>query len=243
MTTQTDFRKAILDAATPVPGGLTDPEGRPAGRRFDVYRNNVAVSLTDALEVSFPVVAKIVGEEFFKAMAAIYLRAHPPKSPLLMFYGEDMPGFLASFPPVAHLGYLSDVARLELARRHSYHATDADPIQPDALAATDLMATRFRLAPTARVIRSHWPLHGIWLANTAESAPKPGREAEDVLVTRPDFDPVVSCLPPGGADFISALAKGEPLGTAIIAGGEGFDPGPVLTLLLQGAALTLWSQP
>ncbi len=238
MTIEAEFRGAVLDSQRQAPEGLTGPDGRPAGRRFDVYRNNVAVSLTEALEVAFPVVRKLVGDEFFTAMAGVFLRAHPPSSPLLMFYGAEMPAFLESFPPAAHLGYLPDVARLEMARRQSYHAADAVPLGPEALAATDLMAARFALAPAVRVIRSRWPLHGIWLANTSDDAPKPGREAEDVLVTRPGFDPLVSRIPPGGADFIAALARGLTLGEAIAAAGEGFDPGPTLTLLLQGNALT-----
>jgi hypothetical protein len=127
---QQEFRTALLDPEHPVPSGLTDPQGRPAGRRFNVYRNNVSVSLTEALRQAFPVVQKLVGEEFFTAMAQEHLRAHPPASPLMMFYGEAMPAFLSAFPPVAHLPYLADVARLELALRASYHAPDAVPSQP-----------------------------------------------------------------------------------------------------------------
>jgi hypothetical protein len=236
---QGEFRAALLDPAAAVPTGLSDPERRPAGRRFSVYRNNVAVSLIEALETAFPIVRKIVGEEFFHAMAGVFLRAHPPASPVLMFYGEEMPGFLASFPPVAHLGYLPDVSRLELALRAAYHAADAQPISPEALGSgADLMAARLTLAPALRVIRSRWPLHGIWRANTEEGAPKPGRGPEDVLVTRPGFDPVVSLLPEGGAEFIGRLAAGEPLAAATLAPGPGFDPGPTLGLLLQGNAIT-----
>ena len=46
---QLDFRTAMLDAAVDVPDGLIDANGNPAGQRFSVYRNNVAVSLTEAL--------------------------------------------------------------------------------------------------------------------------------------------------------------------------------------------------
>ena len=44
MSAQATFATALLDARVPLPPGLIDAEGRPAHRRFDVYRNNVAVS-------------------------------------------------------------------------------------------------------------------------------------------------------------------------------------------------------
>lgn len=237
--TQAQFRAAILDPEAAVPEGLRDPEARPAGRRFSVYRNNVAVSLTEALETAFPVVRKIVGEDFFRAMAGVFLRVHPPLSPVLMFYGAEMPAFLRSFPPVAHLTYLPDVARLEQALREAYHAADAAPLTPDALSqGADLLSARASLAPAVRIVRSAHPLHMIWRFNTVARAPKPAAVAEDVLVTRPGFDPVVSLLPAGGAAFIAALARGETLGTAIVAAGGGADPGAILSLLLSGGAIT-----
>ena len=125
------FAQAILDAARPAPAGLTNPDGAPASKRFDVYRNNVAVSLTEALQTAFPAIAKLIGEENFKATAGVYLRQNPPGSPLMMFYGDQMPAFLGGFEHVQHLPYLPDVARLELALRQSYHAADAEPLAPE----------------------------------------------------------------------------------------------------------------
>ncbi len=238
---QAGFTEALLRADAAVPEGLKGPTGAGAGKRFDVYRNNVAVSLTEALETAFPVIEKLVGEEFYKAMAGVFLRQHPPSSPLMMFYGREMPDFLTSFPPVAHLPYLPDVARLELALREAYHAADAQAVDPAALqqvAADDLPDVTLRFAPSARLIPSRFPLHGIWAANTRPDAPAPGKSAEWTLVTRPDFDPIPDPLTPEAGAFVAALMEGQTLGAAWEAAGEEFDPGPTLGLLLSRKTMT-----
>lgn len=237
---QSAFREALLDPGRPAPPGLTDPQGRPAGRRFDVYRNNVTVSLTEALRLAFPVVRKLVGEEFFTAMAQEFLRAHPPTSPLLMFYGDAMPAFLETFPPVAHLGYLPDIARLELAVRHAYHAADATPVAPETLQALSpdaLVAARLTLAPATRLVRSRWPIHAIWSANTRGTPAPTVAEAEDILVIRPEYDPEPTRLPPGAAPFIAALMAGETVGAALDRAGD-FDLTATLGLVIGARAIT-----
>ena len=92
------FVPALLDPQSAVPEGLVDVEGRAAGKRFDVYRNNVVVSLSAAMAVGFPVIEKLVGAPFFSAMAGVFVRAHPPRSPVLAMYGAAFPEFLESFP-------------------------------------------------------------------------------------------------------------------------------------------------
>ena len=92
--TQELFRARLLDAAHPVPAGLIDGAGRPAGRRYAVYRNNVAVSLRTALETGFPAVKSLLGDEAFAYAAGRFLRQAPPRSPLLMRYGDGFPEFL-----------------------------------------------------------------------------------------------------------------------------------------------------
>lgn len=240
---QSDFTKAIFDAEMPVPEGLCNPEGAPAGKRFSVYRNNVAVSLSEALEVTFPVIRALVGDEFFKAMAGVFLRQHAPSSPMLMFYGAEMPAFLQRFQPVSHLGYLPDVARIELALCRSYHAADIPPIDPQtlqAIAPDALLASRLHLAPSVHLIRSNWPAVSLVHANSTTGAAPPKMQPEDALVTRPEFDPEVTALPAGGGAFIQALLRGASLGEAVkaatIASGD-FDLTEVLGLLLKGGVI------
>jgi len=248
VTSQTDFTRAILDPARATPNGLTNPDGVPATKRFDVYRNNVVVSLTDALATAFPVIFKLVGEQFFNAMAGVYLRQHPPSSPLMMFYGDTMPTFLASFAPVAKLPYLPDVARLELAMRHAYHAADAAPIAPEifqSLPADRLMSARLTFAPAMQLIRSHYPIHGIWRMNMHDDAPKPGQSGENVLITRPEYDPLQTALLPGGGTFVATLMQGAPFAKALDASTAqvpDFDLSATLGTLFAGGAIIALSE-
>ncbi|MEO1678110.1 MAG: DNA-binding domain-containing protein [Pseudomonadota bacterium] len=237
--TQSQFRAALLDPAAAVPAGLTGPDGQPAGRRFDVYRNNVVASLADALGTGFPAISKLIGAQNFRTLAVAYSRAHPPRSPLMMQMGEDLPAFLTGFAPLARFGYLADVARLELALRESYHAADAEPIDPQTLAAVpldELDALRFRLAPSVCLVASPWPIVSIWRYNM-EGGAKPEAQAEAALVTRPGFDPQITALSPEAYAFLAALAAGETLGTAA-ARAPNLDPSGPLSALLEGRAIT-----
>jgi hypothetical protein len=216
--TNAEFAAAVLNPDLAVPTGLVDAKGRPAGKRFSVYRNNVASSLTRVLESGFPAVRKLVGDAFFAAMAGEFLRMHPPQSRMMMLYGSQFPGFLANFPPVAHLGYLPDVARLELALRQSYHAADSRGIAAERLAAVapdGFSRIRLRLSPALFVLQSPWPVLSIWRANTDAAAPVPAMRAEDIVILRPGFDPLPHLLPIGGAAFVMALQAGETLAEAI----------------------------
>lgn len=238
---QAAFKTAILDPQAAVPAGIVNPDGTPAAKRFDVYRNNVAVSLSDALEAAFPVVRKLVGDAFFRAMAGVYLRKHPPKSPLMMFYGEHMPGFLRRFAPAKSIGYLPDVAAVELAMRHAYHAADTTPVAPQALAeiAPDaLMSLRMRIAPATQVIVSDFPIHAIYRANTRQDAPKPVMHPEAVLITRHAFDPELHAINAAAAACIAALKSEQSLGQAMATTDDTLDLGHVLGLLLAQGAVT-----
>ncbi|SMC73625.1 DNA-binding domain-containing protein [Primorskyibacter flagellatus] len=240
MTEQHSFRAPLLDADRAIPEGLTDGLGRPAGARYNVYRNNVAVSLTEALETGFPAIAKLIGPDNFRAVAARYLRAAPPTSPLMMHYGAGFPEFLKTVEPLAHLGYLPDVARLELALRRSFHAADHTPADPALLQDVDddaLMSCRMALAPSAHLLRSPWPIVSIWAFNMRPGSAKPQARPEDALILRAEFDPEPLVTPEGGAAFVTALIRGESFGSAMTAAGDSFDVGVMLNLLFTHRAI------
>jgi hypothetical protein len=236
------FAGALVDPSQPAPAATQRRDGRSVDRRFAVYRNNVAVALIGALEARYPVVRRLVGDDFSRGMAGAFVAAEKPRSPALMLYGDGFPAFVASFPPAGAIPFLADVARLENAWVEAYHAAEADPLGLDALAAIapdGLEALRFRPHPAARLLSFAHPAASIWAAS--QSADEPRRPevwaAEEALVARPDTDVFVRVLPPGGFAFAAALFSGATLGeAATIAAADDFDPGAHLIGLIEAGA-------
>ena len=211
--------QALLDCGGPVPHGIVARNGQSAARRFSVYRNNVVAGLVNAIEARFPAVKKIVGRDFFVAMARAFVVAQPPRSPLLATYGDEVADFIDSFEPARELPYLADVARIEAARTHAYHAADATPVgasQLKALGADVLVELRVDLHPSLAIVRSGYPVVTIWAMNSGERdlAPIENWSAEDALIVRPHLEVKVRLLPPGGAVFLRALGEGRSLDEA-----------------------------
>lgn len=216
---QSGFIAHLRAPTAPPPESLDAPGGTQPNRRFNVYRNNVVASLIEALRTSFPVVERLVGEEFFKATARAYIDREPPKSPLMFQYGETFGDFLDAFPPAASVPYLGDVARLEFARLTAYHAADEAPIAIDRLSALpqdQLGEAKFQLHSSLTLLASHWPVFSLWAASADQSL---GEDvnlnvSEAVIVVRPQYDVDTRRLPAGGHSFIKALSDGASLGEA-----------------------------
>jgi hypothetical protein len=213
------FSPALLDPQSETPAAVTGPNKKAAVKRYNVYRNNVTVSLIDALAAIFPATQRIAGVEFFRAMARFHVRATPPTSPLLFEYGRDFPGFIERYEYAQSVPWLADVARIERAWLDAYHAADQETLGPQALASIPperLPDVRFVSHPAARIVCSEFPAVSIFATNRSEG-PMDSIEAvaaEDALITRPGLEVVVRHLPAGGATFLTCLVSGETLGQA-----------------------------
>ena len=96
-TTVRAFAAALGEPSAPPPAMTHGRMGAPDARRFAVYRNNVAVGLIGALEARYPVSRRIAGDELFRAMARAFVRAHKPRSPVMIAYGGEFPEFVADY--------------------------------------------------------------------------------------------------------------------------------------------------
>ncbi len=216
--TQREFADAVLDPGLPPPGSV-ESHRDDAHRliRFNIYRNNVIVMLIDLVEARYPVVSRLTGSEFFRAMARAYVGQERPGAALLD-YGHMFPSFLESFEPVQDTPYLPGVARIEWACHAAYYAADVAPLTATAFAAlAPGPDTALEVHPAARVESSVFPIHTIWELNAHDGevrATELPSDGEAVLVTRPSCDVIVRKIGLDTSMFVSALASGETVGEA-----------------------------
>lgn len=235
---QAGFAAAIADARHA--GGIASFFREPPPHleaRLAVYRGNVCGNWAKALANAYPITRKIVGAEFFEAMAREYARSHPSASGDLNRYGAHLARFVGAFPHTADLPYLPDVARMEWLSHLAWYARDPEPLDIAALgsvAESEYPSLRFRLAPACALLESEWPLGRIWEIHQDDycgafqidlhSGP------DRILVHRPCWRAEVLSLDAGDFAFLRSLSQGGCLGTALEAGARepGFDPSAAL---------------
>jgi len=167
---QTAMRCSLLgsgDAAVaPTLGDALTPADR-----LSVYRNTSRTALTNTLRLNFPAVRRLVGEDFFEAAADTFITREPPHTAWLDLYGGEFPEFLQCFEPATGLIYLPDVARLERAVGHAFHAVDAKPLEYSELldvAPSAQGRVRFTPHPSVSLVFSPYPVDAIWRSVLAQ---------------------------------------------------------------------------
>lgn len=210
--------------------------------RLSIYRNHYALTLTEALEATYPVVRQLVGEPFFRSIANSYIDEFPPTGPCLFEYGAGFSGFIAGLWACRDLPYLPDVARFEWATNLAFHAPDGSAIDPRSLASLPVekyALIRLRLDPACALLESRYPVSRIWQANQPDADPTTrvnlGDGAERLLICRLDDEVVWRKLDAAEFTFISALRSGRTLPDASIAASSAgtFDLTVALAALLD----------
>jgi hypothetical protein len=226
-----------------LPPGLVARDPAEVERRFAVYRNNVAASLSRALAARFPVLQRLLGEAYFAALARLHAEQERPASPVLAEWGAGFADFLDRFEPLAGWPYLGDVARIEHARGRAFHAADAAPVDPAQLLRADPERLRLGLHPSLVVLRLAHPAVSIWQRN------QPGGEATPLLAGAQTalilrdlaYQVPVRAIGPGDAALVGAIAAGQPLAAAAeaaLAAEPGHSPQDLLVALMRAGAIT-----
>ena len=209
---QRHFARALAGTAADLP---IRGNGLSGLQRLQVYRNNMQSGLTGALRTVYPVIERLVGEEFFTAAAAAYIKANLSHSGNIQDYGGAFSRFLEGFEPAASLPYLGDVAALEWRRLQTALAPPHVPMDLAALAAVpkELQPEiHFRHHPAARALCSRFPVLTIW-ESCQDPAPEEGLDiglpGECVLFARPALDVYMRRLTDGEYAFLHQLCSGH----------------------------------
>ncbi len=242
-----DFQTRFVDALFGLRSASASALSLAAQPAFAVYRNTVFVALIDALAANFPCVARLLGDDAFRAVALAHVHAAPPRDARLLLYGEGFAEFLAAQNDLRALPYLTEVAQLDRAWIESHVAADAVPADAAALASRDAAAlARTRLAPHPAA-RWRWAAEGpartIWRRERGQRDDPidwtPGA-AEGTLLTRPQDEVLWQPISAAHCAFLDACAAGATLPAAAAAALRAepdTDVAALLALLLRAGAL------
>ena len=201
---------------------------------LSVYRNNSDWQFRNALSLSFPVLKRRVGDDYFRQLAAHYRQRFPSRSGDLHWVGRDFAQFLATHLAGGDYAWLADLARLEWACEVASVAELRPALSVESLgqfAPDELEHLVFNLQPSLQLGASEYPVVSVWQANQVENAPPVGQSlgSEQYMVLSRDEGMRVERLPPAAFSFLSALAARAPLGEAM--GLAGFDEAGLLDAL------------
>lgn len=194
--------------------------GAPAKGPMRIYRNTVLGGCVDALRANYPIVARLLGDAMFGAIAAEHAQQCPPRRPVLALYGARFPDWLEAQGWVQDIAYLPDVARIERLHIEALFACDEAPLGLDQLRGRDeWQALRLSLHPATRFEWLTSPARSIWLSQRAEAEGELEFEwqAEGVLFTRPGLEVQSHGLDRAAHRFLFGLRLGESVGAAALA--------------------------
>jgi hypothetical protein len=214
---QDSFTHALL---APEPDNTSEIAALTRQPGFLVYRNTVMKGCIDALQANYPSVARLVGGDWFRAAAAIYVRAHLPDDACMLYYGAEFAAFLERFEPAAALSYLPGVAWLDRLWTEAHAAADQPVLDPATIAGfapEQLAGIVLHPHPAARWRWfSEQPVYTIWRRNREmlDDGSDIEWHGEGALLARPHGEVVWTALTASGRVFLDACRAGRPLADA-----------------------------
>ena len=193
-------------------------------RGLKAYQSNGHALACRALAATYPVLAQLLGEDSFAALARAFWHQQPPVRGDMAQWGEGLADFVAGSAQLADEPYLADVARVEWALHQCASAPDA-VMAPDSFAllmTCDPDTLELALAPGCALVASPWPVVSIVGAHLQQQPDfdTVGRQlragvAQRALVWREGLRPRLRETTAEEAAFIAALLGGQALGPAL----------------------------
>ena len=129
-----------------------------------LYRNNTRSSLLHTLTATYPLLIKLLGEDYFNYAAQTYVEHYPSRSSNLHDYGRYFGHFLKTFAPITEFPYLPTMTEFEWICHRLHFASDAQALDMRLLAditPTDYDRLYFELHPASHLLASDYPIMDI----------------------------------------------------------------------------------
>lgn len=198
-------------------------------RGLQAYQSHGLALAARALQAAYPVIAELLGEQNFAALAPHFWRTHPPTTGDMGCWGDGLAGVLAAAPQLVDEPFLADVARVEWALHRASFAADASPDLASLalLSAEPPAAPSLVLSPGVWLLASAYPVVSLIQAHRlppeerklalADSAALLARgSGENALVWRAGFKPMLRTTSAAEHALLAALQARQALEAALV---------------------------
>jgi len=250
---QEAFQRFLLSGDSAIGSQVVGTERVPVETRLGIYGDGYRSRLIEALQATFPVLANLLGETDFQAMATQYVDAHESTFFSIRYYGDQLADFLASDAEYSKAPILAELARWEWAMAAVFDAADAEPLDISAfaqLAPEDWAELRFEWSPAVQIVELEWNVPQLWKAVTEDTdRPDPIPAPTRYLIWRRELQIYFRPLSDEETSVVAAARAGHSFGELCVLLCEhldeseaslhaaGFLRGWVESGLLVGAAL------
>lgn len=189
---------------------------------LSIYQHNFQATLIRTLQHTYPLITKLVGEDFFYMTANEYIQRYPSCSGNLYDYGEYFSDFLTEYTPAKNLVYLAEVAQFEWISHTVFIANDTAPF--DAFALQNIPSEQYNdlhfvLHPASHLKKFHYPI--LRIIDLCHENIKENIDLDEggvnLLIIRRELDVSLAQLSTCDFIFLSALKDGSTLSQALAA--------------------------
>jgi hypothetical protein len=215
---QRDLQRHLLNDDSTIAHAVVDAPPLPVADRLEIYAHGYRVRLIDALDNTYPLLHRLLGDDDFMALGEAFVAAHPSVYRSIRWYGRELAEFLRRTTPHADQPILAELAQLEWTLAEVFDAADAEPASRAAFAAINPSAwseLRFEFHPSLRRLPLRWNSAAAWKAlNSEETPPHPECNEQTVpwLLWRQDLQNYFRSMTADEAVALDCALRGRSFG-------------------------------
>ena len=239
---QSDFINAVTDSSNAddlkIHQHLQQLPALTGEQQLSIYQSSIMNTLTDALQMIYPVCRQLTGEDFFRTLCRHYIHATPSRSADIANYGEQLSEFIQQYPAAQSIPYLSEMAAFEWLYHRAFYAHDGAAFDFSIFqqyTEQQLMYGKFYLPCSLQTLNCYYPVDSIWemhKINTIENLTI-SRSNFYIIILRHQYDVIFERIAPSEYQFIHSLAHHSSFLAACDALNEDTDVNSLLYKALQ----------
>lgn len=167
---QEKFQNFVLEDDREFANDVQDLDKAPAESGLNVYQNGYYLRLLEVLEIDYPMLRKILGDDTFYAWGRAYIKAYPSHRFSVRHFGENFYKFLKDYPQAEP--FHSEMALFEWYLEDCMDAEDAPHLTIEELSKIppeNWIEISFTLHPSVASLPLYYNVGIIWSAHNEDA--------------------------------------------------------------------------